>query len=266
MSVYSKEKINHDDEKVLKEWYQSVQAAVKIEPKHNTLTPEGSSIEPTVGLTDFDPNFASFNDLVHIGFSELITRRIISYRNHGGSFVYKEDLFKIYEIDSSFVHKIFPYLLLPAKPTPTKITSTNQGEIKKLIKVDLNIAGPEDLISTYGLGPVLSGRIVKYRDLIGGFYDFDQLHEVYGLEDSTIQRMKERYFIDSTKLNKIRINAMDVSELARHPYVSYNLAKIILNYRGQHGLFDSVEELKEIAILSDSVYNKLVPYIEVDSP
>ena len=36
--------------------------------------------------------------------------------------------------------------------------------------IDVNRADAQEWQQLYGIGPVLSGRIVKFRDLLGGFH------------------------------------------------------------------------------------------------
>lgn len=49
--------------------------------------------------------------------------------------------------------------------------------------IDLNDATAEDLESLPGIGPVLAGRILEYRDANGGFKSVDELKNVSGIGD-----------------------------------------------------------------------------------
>ena len=66
------------------------------------------------------------------------------------------------------------------------------------------------------------------------------------------------------KLNKININDASKKELATHPYISWNLANAILNYKVQHGDYDSLSKIKQIHLVNDDLYRKIVPYITLD--
>jgi hypothetical protein len=48
-------------------------------------------------------------------------------------------------------------------------------------KLDLNVADESDLRAVPGIGPVLAGRIVSHRELIGGFTSLDELKDVAGI-------------------------------------------------------------------------------------
>ena len=52
-------------------------------------------------------------------------------------------------------------------------------------------------------------------------------------------------------------------EMKTHPYLRYNIANAILQFRTQHGNFAKVDDLKKIILVSDEIYTKLIPYIRV---
>ena len=121
----------------------------------------------------------------------------------------------------------------------------------------------------HGIGRVLSQRIIRYRERLGGFYDLQQLKEVYGVDTSLIdQNMK--YFLppDTMEINKIAINDATVKELVRHPYISYKQAIAIVNYRQQHGVYHSMEEVMRIHLMSALDQKRLAPYLsfEISKP
>ena len=60
--------------------------------------------------------------------------------------------------------------------------------------VELNMADTTTLKKVPGIGPVFANRIVKYRNLLGGFYAVSQLREVYGIDEETIKANKEKIF------------------------------------------------------------------------
>jgi competence protein ComEA len=66
-------------------------------------------------------------------------------------------------------------------------------------------------------------------------------------------------------LRKMDINHTSLDELKSHPYIRWNLARVIIEYRNQHGSFGSLEELKRLNIIGPAVYQKLVPYLTLDS-
>lgn len=134
-------------------------------------------------------------------------------------------------------------------------------EIKPIVLSDLNSASAEELQKIKGIGPSYSERIVKYRDLLGGFSEEDQLAEVYGLEEDVVSKLLEQFSIQS-EVKKIPINSDSLKILAKHPYISYDMAKIILNYRKAHGDFEKLEDLMKIKTIDENIFLRLKPYLE----
>ncbi|SNS57745.1 competence protein ComEA helix-hairpin-helix repeat region [Ekhidna lutea] len=170
--------------------------------------------------------------------------------------------YQIKENKPKFEKSIF----LPKKTTyenrkTEKSSSVNPNKNKSIDIYDLNTATEEDLQKIKGIGPAYSERIVKYRNLLGGFSDTTQLHEVYGLKPETISRLLEQFRILSP-VNQFNINSDSIKHLAKHPYVSYDLAWVIINYRREHGDIMSPQELKKIKALDDSTFIRLKPYLE----
>lgn len=72
-----------------------------------------------------------------------------------------------------------------AADTPEFKPSTPAG------KVNLNTAGKEELCSLDGIGEVLAGRIIEYRNKNGGFTSIEQLQEVSGIGEKRFAAVKD---------------------------------------------------------------------------
>ncbi len=70
--------------------------------------------------------------------------------------------------------------------------------------------------------------------------------------------------INSKAIKKININSATVDEMRAHPYISYNIANAIFQYRQQHGNFNSVEDLRKIMTITDEFFKKTSPYLSVN--
>lgn len=128
--------------------------------------------------------------------------------------------------------------------------------------IDINRADSADLLPLPGIGPVFAGRIIKYRNLLGGFMSADQLAEVYGIPLETLESIRDRIFIDGTAVQKIRIDSATFRELLRHPYLEYEDVKALVEYREFKGDINSANELKINHILPDSILRKLDGYFD----
>ncbi|MBM3158492.1 MAG: helix-hairpin-helix domain-containing protein [Bacteroidetes bacterium] len=146
----------------------------------------------------------------------------------------------------------------PQKWSPNKAT-IQKPVVKKM--VDLNIADSIDLIKLPGIGPVLSARIVKYREKLGGFHSVAQLKEIYGMPDSTYQKISTQLELPDPIVKKIAINQADEKTIAMHPYVEWKEAKLIVRYREANGYFNSSEQLAACWGLEKKKLEKLLPYL-----
>lgn len=220
--------------------------------------------EIAISFFEFDPNTATEEDLKALGFSTGLTKRLLNYRNKGGKFRIKSDLKKLYGMDSVFYLSLIPFIELPEKITypENEVKAAKKNEI---IPFDLNDADTTLLQSIYGIGPVLSKRIVKYRESLGGFVSNDQLNEIYGLDSVVVNRIiKHSFLLDDFEPRKFSINTAEENELATHPYLSRKMAKAIVTYRFQHGKFQTVDDLQKIQVMEKKVFDKIYPYLTVE--
>jgi competence ComEA-like helix-hairpin-helix protein len=63
------------------------------------------------------------------------------------------------------------------------------------------------------------------------------------------------------QVEKININTVTKDQLKIHPYIKWNLANAIIEYRTQHGDYKTIEDLKNIATLDESTFNKIAHYL-----
>jgi competence protein ComEA len=218
-------------------------------------------------LTKFNPNKISIEDMKRLGFDQRLSNRIANYRQKGGVFRIKSDLLKIYGVDSTFYHHLFAYIELPEVAEKKVFERTIVKEFKKTEKdkFDLNVADSVVLNNVKGIGPVLAGRILKFRNALGGFVKPSQLKEVYGLDSVVRERLLHDSFIEeSYSPVKLNLNTIDEKALASHPYISKRLAKSIVSYRFQHGQFKTVEEILTLLAISPQDAEKLLPYLTVN--
>src|SRR5688572_1532965 len=221
-------------------------------------------------LFHFDPNSTAAKDLIRLGFSQNLATRITRYREKGGKFRIKSDLLKIYGVDSTFYQRIYPFISLPqgkaaGEKAGKTFESKNASAVKKVLeKFDLNNADTSQLKKIYGIGDKLSLRILKYRDVLGGFVSMGQLKEVYGLDSLVITRLIESSTIKNEfKPTKININTASEKQLSSHPYLS-KVAKAIGSYRFQHGDFNRVEDIQNVSAIDEKFIQRIIPYLTVN--
>ncbi len=219
----------------------------------------------------FDPNTATADDWQKLGLRDKTIKTIQNYISKGGKFYKPEDISKIWGLSPSVAKRLIPYVKIKtaAKEYPSfekkEYSKTTSPYTPKIVQpIDINEADTSAFISLRGIGSKLSQRIVSFRDKLGGFYSIDQVGETYMLPDSTFQSIKRFLSLGTTPVKKININAASIDEMKTHPYLRYNLANAIFQYRQQHGNFSSVAGIKKIMIVSDEIFVKLSPYLSVE--
>jgi competence ComEA-like helix-hairpin-helix protein len=200
-----------------------------------------------------DPNTASADTFITLGFSKVIANRIINYRNKGGRFYTLNDLYKIYGIDTSLLRKLRHVWSFPS-------LKTNQNITPDIFKVEINTADSLLLEKLSGIGPILAMRIIKYRQLLGGYYSIEQVKEVYGLHETTYQRIKHQLMVDTTKILRFSIQEAPFRQLIRHPYIGKELAQKIVQYRKKQKIY-SLHQLVNDSILTSEKAMQLAHYL-----
>ncbi|MCX5714423.1 MAG: helix-hairpin-helix domain-containing protein [Candidatus Omnitrophica bacterium] len=80
-----------------------------------------------------------------------------------------------------------------------KINSRVEGAIRvedKLIKIDLNKAGMEELMATRAVSEKLSQKIIQYRQEHGEFKNIEEIKEVKGVGENRFAKLKELFFVE----------------------------------------------------------------------
>jgi len=233
-------------------------------PGKNYYNPSGDAM-----LFQFDPNTLPAEGWKKLGVKEKTIETIRNYLSKGGKFKKPEDIRKIWGLHEDQVNRLLPYVDI--KETFASISYPVKQEYNTVVHdkktpaaVDINLADTTAWIALPGIGAKLSGRIINFRDKLGGFYSIGQVAETFGLPDSVFQKIKARLLITNTSVRQININTATLDELKLHPYIRYNLANLIIQYREQHGNFSTVADIKKIMTLTEEQYNKLSPYLTVN--
>lgn len=132
------------------------------------------------------------------------------------------------------------------------------------LKIEINMAGADEWQMLYGIGPILSERIVKYRKALGGFVTTDQLAEVYGISQEVFKDMHNFLYCEDTQVETININSASVSRLRSHPYLDFYEALAIVENRNTKGLYDEVEDVRKVLFLEDDKWNLLKHYLCIE--
>ena len=152
-----------------------------------------------------------------------------------------------------------------AKGYPEKPRYQKQVKFTTPGSISLNETDTLEWKKVPGIGSSFSRRIVKYRNLLGGYVSMDQLKEVYGFTDELFDDIapfirEENYAWDNCA--KININQLEFKEILAHPYISYEQTKAIVNLRSRTGSIISINQLKMLEEFTPEDIERIRPYID----
>jgi len=207
----------------------------------------------------FNPNTLADKGWLVLGLPSTKLSVLRNFQKSGAIFKTKTDLKNCFAITDEFYEKVYKYISIP-KIKKTETPSIKTKKTRQI--VELNHADSLQLISINGVGPFYAKQILKYRKELGGFRNYDQLTEIWGLENLEIQKLKQQTSIDTLHIRKVNVNAIELEQLKLHPYLNYKQAKMILNYRKQHGDFKQVKDIRKIKPISPELFRKIAPYLK----
>ncbi len=155
----------------------------------------------------FDPNLATEDEFVRLGFSPAQAASIVRYRSSGHIFHSKSDFARIYAVSDEMMERLDEYIMV----TP----------------LDLNRADSADFTTLNGIGPYFAGRIVAYRRLIGSFAVKEQLLEVRGMDRERYDALQSSVTVDPSGIRHYRIDRLEDSLLLANPYIGSGLAAAV---------------------------------------
>lgn len=222
----------------------------------------------TIALAPFDPNTATSETLEQMGVPAKTARNWAKFLASGARFKRPEDVRKIYGMTDEDFDRIAPYIQL--SDAAQLIAQTRGGDLPQAygtksssVIIDINQATAEQWQQLKGIGPGYSKRIVEQREKLGGFHRVEQVAEVYGLPDSVFQNIYLQ-LRPSPILRTIPINRVSVEELAAHPYINKTNARLIIQYRQQHGSYATAADLDKLYGLDAAAKAKIIPYLSFD--
>jgi competence protein ComEA len=239
-------------------------------PASNNKTEKGKNII-NKSVTNFDPNRVTEKELIAFGLSAKLAKTWTHYTSKGGRFRKVEDVQKLYGMTDDLYQHLLPYMRVDEQPIThgnfeqQPNIFANKVVAPKALSLDLNTADTSDLKRLPMIGSGRAKSIVKYRLMLGGYISVYQLKEVYGLNDTIFDAIKNMVFVSERFTpTKLAINFLDPKELSKHPYFR-SFATILYNYRKEHGAFSKPADLHKMAGIDEQTIKKILPYINFDA-
>ncbi len=200
----------------------------------------------TPKIFPFNPNYISTYNAYKLGLSSEAYNRLKAFRAKNQWVNSAVEFQQVTQISDELLENIQPYFKFPQWVVDAQKSSLKTQS--SVPKIDLNDATAQQLEKIRGIGPVLSERIIRYRERHeGGFADWVELTAVYGLSETVIQRLKNRAVLKNPRtIRKINLNEATQEDLVKIPYIDYELADQIIEQRLLKEHYESVDELTKL--------------------
>jgi DNA uptake protein ComE-like DNA-binding protein len=206
----------------------------------------------------FNPNFISDYKGYKLGMSVSEIDRLLAFRKQNKYVNSPQEFQAVTKVSDSLLNTMSPYFKFPDWVNNKKqfkeyknYSNTAFAKKEKIAIKDINQATQEDLVKIYGIGEVISLRILKMKENLGGFVSMEQMNDIWGLSPEVIENLNSHFKVSALpNLKKIDINNASIKELSQFPYFNYQVARQIVTFRSMNGDFKNVDDLTKIKGLS----------------
>ena len=225
---------------------------LSLQPQVDSMKMDIANKRPKMYL--YNPNFITDYKGYKLGMSVDEIDRLLAFRKENKYVNSSQEFQNVTKISDSLLNVMSPYFKFPDWVNKKKEYKAfkkypNQAFAKKekIVLIDINQATKEDLIKIYGIGEAISVRILKQKEVLGGFVSMEQMKDVWGLSPEVIENLNSNFKVSVLpNFKKIDINNASLKELSQFYYFKYPLAKEIVTYRSMKGNISNIEDLTKI--------------------
>jgi len=239
------------------------QERLQAERRAQSASNRRETQQQTYTLFPFDPNTADSAAFVRLGIRPNTARTIERFRERGGVFRVPEDFRRIFGISDEQFEKLAPYIAIrrvEELQPEVQVAVIEEETPVEILMVELNTADTTELMQIRGVGRFFAREIVRYRQELGGFVSVEQLRNIRNMREESYERIAPFFTVDTTKINKIRVNTASVEFMRRHPYVNFQQARAVFELRRAVGKLNSINDLARLSEFSDEDRRRLEPY------
>lgn len=209
-------------------------------------------------VSRFDPNEYKQEDWIALGLSEKQADVVVRFAQRG--IRNNDQLKQIFVIDESLFALIKDSAIYPEKKG---WKTEEEAYIKKeRPKVNINTAKEEELLELPGIGEFYAKKIVEYREKLGGYVSQEQLLELWKFDEEKLSKISNRIILNAV-IKHININSCTAEELAKHPYIRWNVANSIVKMRSKFQKYTNFDQLLDSELISIELLEKIKPYLKL---
>ena len=240
--------------------YITIGEEYRIKPRNEQANERATTPTRTIEYKPFKIDTASAEYLHTLGFTLRQAKLVVRYRDMIGGYRDMAEFEECYAVDSAMAARLKPYIIFEERDSTLNSTGYEREEL--ILPVDINSADSATLVRLRGIGAKSAMHIIRYRELLGGYYSKSQISELEVVTEENFHKILPQIWCDSAKIKKIFINFARSKELEVHPYISNLMLKRIVNYRELKGGWSTIEEMIESNIFSDEEAARIAPYLD----
>lgn len=145
----------------------------------------------------FNPNTATVEELVRLGFSDKQAASIDNYRKKGGRFRRKEDFAKSFVVSDKIYRRLESFIDIPL--------------------TDINHADSAAFDALPGIGPYFAAKMVEQRRRLCGYSNPEQLLDIYNFGEDRYSNLKD--LVCCSPPRPYPLWSLPADSLRLHPYI-----------------------------------------------
>jgi DNA uptake protein ComE-like DNA-binding protein len=219
----------------------------------------------SITLFNFDPNKLDSAGFTRLGLSPRVAGNILRYRSKGGFFKDADAFSKVYGISQERFADLKPFIRISLQDRTLNDSSKYIDQSDKIpLVVELNTADTAQLIQLKGIGRYTAHRIVRFRNLSGGFFRKEQIMDVEGITLEMYEKLQAFVTVDPQIVRRININTASLEKLRAHPYLNFYQAKEIYELRRRKGKLKHAGELRRLQEFDNLTLEKVTEYFNFE--
>lgn len=243
-------------------------------------------------LSPFDPNTATFEEFRALGLSASTAAGVVKYRERGKRFEIPEDFATCYGITDSIYAVLKPYIIIgeefklkPFERTERAEVAVSDSRRERMtpaekatayltdhLTINPNILTADDWVAL-GCSVRQAEAVARWCEERGGVRSVTELEECRYLPLEVLDVIAEALVFDlsdplaeeSLVPELIDINSADSATLVTVRGIGARTANDIIAYRERLGGFAKVEQLADLAVMTERNYEQIITQIFVDS-
>lgn len=228
-------------------------------------------------LFSFDPNTATFEELVMLGLPKTAAASILKYRARGKVFSIREEFAACYGVSDSLYERLKPYIAIADEYAPRPLYDRagrerrGRREIRREpFRIDTVTVA---YLRTIGFSFRRAEAFIRYRDMRGGLRCIEEVRECYVIGDEECDTLAayiifpERDTVGGADIGNglVELNTADSAALRSVRGIGAKSVVQIMEYRRRLGGFYETGQLAEVKSVTESNFEKISAQIYCDS-